>query len=83
MVTASMVSSLGVCTLMAECVSGVLLMIRLVTRLPTDRIVVEGLGHGWERREINKATSSTGKEGESIKQFVFWRAPSVGRPCGM
>ena len=83
MVTASMVSSLGVCTLMAECVSGVLLMIRLVTRLPTDRIVVEGLGHGWERREINKATSSTGKEGESIKQFVFWRASSVGRHCGM
>ena len=41
---ALMVSDLGVCVLMVECVLGVLLMIKLVTRLLTDGIAVEGLG---------------------------------------
>ena len=41
-----MVGDLGVYVLMVECVLGVLLMIKLVTRLPTDGIMVEGLGRG-------------------------------------
>ena len=58
MVTASMVGDLGVYVLMVECVLGVLLMIKLVTRLPTDGIMVEGLGRGQERRGVIGTTSS-------------------------
>ena len=44
-----MVIGAGVSALTVEWVSGVLLMTRLVTRLPTEGIAAEGLGCGWER----------------------------------
>ena len=71
MVTVSMVGDLGVYVLMVECVLGVLLMIKLVTRLTTDGTMVEGLGRGQERRGVIGTTSSIGWEGESVERVRF------------
>ena len=61
-----MVSGLGVCALMVECVSVVLLMTRLVTNLPTD-----GLDRSQEQQEVGNAASSRGREGEYIERLRF------------
>ena len=79
MVTALMVSGLGLCALIVECASGVLLMTRLVTRLPTDGIAAEGLGRGWERQEVGNVASSRGQEGESIERLCFLARFFCGR----
>ena len=84
MVTALMVSGLGVCALIVECVSEVLLMSRLVTRLPTDGITAEGLGRGREQGEVGDVASSRGQERGERRTVAFfgtlflWEGVAIG-----